>query len=77
MIETTIQGIPCVIQPTHVEPFVPECRKGHPDSWTPAEGGYAEYEVMDRNGRKAPWLEAKMDDEDDKRIQGLILGSRD
>ncbi len=36
-------------------PFIPESKKGHPDNWTPAEGGELEdLEIFDEMGGKIP-----------------------
>jgi len=34
----------------HVEPYVPARRSGHPDRWSPAEGGAIYLEVFDATG---------------------------
>ena len=35
---------------------------GPADYCYPAEGGEGEWEILDRKGRRAPWLERKMTD---------------
>lgn len=58
-IETRVRGIPCIIGVTHFLK-VP----GNPYAmYSDTEyNGYTEcdYEILDKNGRKAPWLESKM-----------------
>lgn len=67
-----IQGIPCKVELTHlfVQPALgPRC-----DSDLDCYG-YAdvEFDVLDRNGRPAPWLERKMSDSERSEIEGLLL----
>ena len=75
MIETRIQGIPCLVEMT----------KGYylsPDHTTWASdvdyhGGWqdVEFRVYDKRGRHAPWPEAKMTPADEERIiEELIEG---
>ena len=58
-----ISNIPCQIEVLYYEP---PCsgRRGHPDNWEPDTPEYIEYDVLDRSGRRAPWLEKKMTNED-------------
>lgn len=68
MHETRISGIPCLIEvlgftkgypaKTNAEPD--HCYEGVPDEF--------EWVVCARNGRPAPWLEAKLTDHDISRI---------
>lgn len=62
--ETRVAGIPCICDITYIEAAVQGRRRGHPDTWEPDEPGYAEYSLLDRRGRRAPWLEVKMSDDD-------------
>ncbi len=71
-IEARISGIPCLIEPTRVfvqRPMGPSADSDY-DCY-----GYAEieFDVMDRNGRPAPWLEKKMTDDERVEIENLIL----
>lgn len=64
-------GIPCLIEVTYYhkqKPLGPMC-----DSDWDAEG-YTEinFEVCDRRGRPAPWLERKLTAEDKERIETEI-----
>ena len=72
-VEHRICGIPCligVIEYTHV--------KG---SFNPREDsdwdfyGYtdSEWEVLDRKGRKAPWLAKKLDDKEEELVEEAII----
>lgn len=61
--ESTVAGIPCKVRVTYATPYVPA-------SWdAPAEGGDFEFELLDRKGYRARWLEKKMSDEDVSRIE--------
>jgi hypothetical protein len=39
----------------------------------PEEGGEGEWEILDRNGRPAPWLERKMTENDHDRMSREIF----
>jgi hypothetical protein len=58
--ESTVCGIPCRIRVTHWEAYVPARVSGPPESCYPSEGGYGDWEILDRNGRPAAWLERKL-----------------
>lgn len=60
--ESKIQGIPCIIDVTYYTPQIPATH------FDPPEGGDFEYNVLDRSGRKAPWLQKKITPSDDERI---------
>ncbi len=72
-IESRISGTPCRIVVTYWEPYVPAKVSGPPEYCYPAEGGYGEWEVRDRRGRPAPWLERKMTEEDRERIDQQVF----
>lgn len=62
VIDTRIAGIPCKVR-LQYHPFSPGTRE------SPEEPeGYSIEEVMDRRGRRAEWLRAKMTDDDASRI---------
>jgi hypothetical protein len=62
-ITTQIAGIPCQLRVTYWEATTTA-------TWyTPAEGGDIEYEVLDRRGYPAPWLERKLTDLDRQRLE--------
>ena len=71
-IETKISGIPCIVGVTR---FL--CVRGS-FSYSAASdmdySGYteSEFEVCDRRGRPAPWLERKLTEEDTSRIESEI-----
>ena len=70
--ESTVCGIPCIVRVLEWEPFVPMYTGGHPDNWMPEEGGYGHWEILDRRGRPAPWLERKMTQADQDRIAAEV-----
>lgn len=67
--DSHIQGIPCQIKVVYWEPFVPGRFSGPPEQCYPDEGGYGEWEVLDRKGRKAPWLEKRLNEQETQRIE--------
>lgn len=75
MIEARIQGIPCLIDVTYFFEQKPLGR--YCDSRDDCYGyTEIEYDVCDRRGRKAPWLERKMKDEDYDAVERLIIDKR-
>lgn len=73
-IESTVAGIPCLVQIDHV--FIQRPLGPSADSDLDCYG-YAEVEftVLDRRGRPAPWLEKKMTASDKARIEADIVGA--
>lgn len=65
--DTHIQGIPCQILVTHQANVKGSSRADNPWDYY----GYTEleYDVLDRRGYPAPWLERKMTDKDRERIE--------
>jgi len=75
MMHTHIAGIPCQVAITHYEPY-------DPGSWhEPPSGGELEFEVYDRRGYPAAWLERKVTEDDELRIfaeyEADLKGRRD
>lgn len=72
MIESTVQGIPCLINVTHFERVVGQGMSAASDIDC---YGYTEieYKVCDRNGYTAKWLETKMTEIDREQIESDIL----
>ena len=63
-----VAGIPCIIEVTYLhvqEPLGPNCDS----DWDCYGYTDIEYDVYDRRGRPAPWLEKKLTQADDKRIK--------
>lgn len=75
MMHTHIAGIPCKVGVTHFEPY-------DPGSWhEPPSGGEIEFDVYDRKGYPAAWLERKVTEDDEVRIfkeyEADLKGMRD
>lgn len=66
--DTRVCGIPCVVEITHWEPFRQGRMSGPPEDCYPDEGGYGEFELFDRKGRRALWLEKRMTDADHEEL---------
>lgn len=66
--ESRIAAIACLIEVTHYVPAVEACRQGHPDDWMPGEPAELEFQVCDRQGRIANWLERKLTEGECERI---------
>lgn len=71
-IETRVAGIPCIARVTHYfcqPPMGPSA-----DSDLDCRGyTECEFDILDRRGRPAPWLERKASDEDRERIEQEII----
>ena len=61
--ESHVQGIPCKVKVTYTTPYIPESWNG------PAEGGDFEFELLDRRGYPAKWLEKKLTPKDVERLE--------
>jgi len=59
---TRIAGIPCKVIVTTFEPYQPG------GFFEPPGGGEIEFDVYDRRGYKAAWLERKLTEDDEDRI---------
>ena len=71
-IESRVAGIPCLIKVTHFESV-----RGSYNYNAPSDMDYygyteSEWEVLDRNGRPAAWLERKLTEADRSRIDEEI-----
>ena len=74
--EARIAGIPCQVKMTHCfvqPPLGPNCDSDL-DCYGYAE---VEFDVLDRNGRPAPWLEKKLSEHECIEIENLLLKERD
>ena len=71
--ETRVCGIPCTVRIVHWEPLTPAHVNGPPEDCYPAEGGSAEWELLDGHGRRALWLERKMSPKDRSRLEDAIF----
>ncbi len=67
--DSRINGIPCKIEVTDYQPYIPMrvTGPGFGDA-DPPEDEYFEYNVLDRRGRPAPWLERYMNPDVDERL---------
>ena len=72
MIPCRIQGIPCLIRVIDHGWYSPAVTHLAPEDCHPADGEAPQFRVYDRRGRRAPWLERKMTDEDIETIERLI-----
>lgn len=62
-----VVGIPAIVQ---VNRFYPGWSGTY---WDPPESPEVDFEILDRNGRPAPWLEAKLSDEDWEDLTEQVL----
>lgn len=76
IIPTHIQGIPCRVRVTRYfhQPAIGYWADSPDDCY-----GYTEvdFDVLDGRGRRAPWLEAKMLDEDTRVIEQEIIAAKE
>lgn len=74
-IESNIQGIPCLIEVTTFSRVKPwrGCISNCPSSDDYYGYSEIEFDVLDRKGYRAKWLERKMTAEDKSRIESEIL----
>ena len=59
--ESRVAGIPCIIRVTSYSSGRPANIWGRPEDCYPEEYPEVEFQVCDRRGRPAPWLERKLD----------------
>ena len=71
--ESRVCGIPCIVRVKYWEVYVPAQRSGPPERCYPEEGGEGDWEILDRNGRPAPWLDNKLTDDDRYRIDTEVF----
>lgn len=65
---TRVAGIPCICNVTYFSEFVPGCYSSGPGGCYPDEPLEFEFDILDRNGCPAQWLESKLDDHERERI---------
>jgi hypothetical protein len=68
VMNATIAGIPCKVRVINYTPERQAQLYGPPENCYPAESAEIEFEVYDRTGYPAKWLEAKMKQADVDRI---------
>ncbi len=73
-IETRVSGIPCIAKVTHFFRQAPHRGSAHTCDSDMDYYGYTEceFEILDRRGRPAAWLERKVTDDDRQRIEQEI-----
>lgn len=72
-VEATVCGIPCIVRVLYWEPYIPARVSGPPEDCYPEEGGYGDWEILDRNSRPAPWLRRKMTKKDINDVNQLLF----
>ena len=73
-IETRVAGIPCIAEVTHYFRQPPHRGSAHTCDSDQDYYGYTEceFDILDRRGRPAPWLERKATDADRESIEQEI-----
>ena len=71
--ETRVQGIPCLVKVTSWEKYRPGQIFGRPEHCYPDEGGFGTWELRDRKGHKAAWLDKKLTQQDTDRIDREVF----
>jgi len=72
-IDVRVCGIPAIARVLHYRPYEPAYRRGHPDNWEPASPPEIDFEILDRRGRPAPWLDRKLTNEDRARLERELI----
>lgn len=72
-IDVRVCGIPAIARVTHYWPGDPGYMSGPPDRRYPPEPAELDWELLDRRGRPAPWLERKLTDAERERIERELL----
>lgn len=72
-IEHRVAGIPCLIGVIDYESYTPAFISGPPENCYPAEGGSGDWEILDRRGRPAAWLQRKLTPRDEDEINEAIF----
>ena len=72
-IDVRVCGIPAIARVTHYWPGDPGYMSGPPDRCYPPEPAELDWELLDRRGRPAPWLERKLTDAERERIERELL----
>lgn len=71
-IESTVAGIPCLIEITYFTKVEGSFRCSAPSDMDYYGYVESEWNVCDRRGRAAPWLERKLTNDDRSRIEAEI-----
>lgn len=67
--KTRVAGIPCIVNVTRYSPEIPGRAFGPPEDCSPDEPEEFEWELLDRKGYRAKWLEAKLTPQEETRIE--------
>ena len=59
IVDSYVAGIPCKLGVTEVGYYEPAYTRGHPDNWEPEDACSHSYDILDRKGYRAKWLDAK------------------
>lgn len=70
-IQTTVSGIPCIARVTYFHKQEPLGPRADSD-WDCYGYTECDFDILDRRGRPAPWLERKLTDADRERITDEI-----
>ena len=73
LIETNVQGIPCLAGVVGYQPGRRARLFGPPEFCHPEEHPEVEFEILDRGARPAAWLERKLDTKARERIEAECL----
>lgn len=65
---TKVQGIPCRCKVLAYSPGTAAKLEGPPERCEPAEPPEFEYQLLDRTGHPAPWLQKKVTPADEDRL---------
>lgn len=71
--ETQVQGIPCRVRVTAWEKYRAGQLYGRPEHCYPDEGGFGTWELVDRKGYRATWLDKKITPQDEDRINREVF----
>ncbi len=70
---TRVAGIPCQIEIKLFYPAAPMKYWRFEEYWQPPQEAEIEWEILDRRGRPAPWLERKLSPAERRRIEGELI----
>lgn len=71
-----VSGIPCFVCVTLYDPGTSAKLTGHPDTWEAPDPGEFEFELFDRKGYRAKWLEEKITDSVSIAVEDAYLKHR-
>lgn len=74
-LQIKVDGIPCGAVVRYWHQAIVQSVGCHPDNALPDDTGELEWYIVDRRGRHAPWLEAKMTDDEREEIERQIIQS--